>query len=86
MDRDGTRDGFDCELTAAVSAAVPIPVVASGGAGAFAHFEDVFTRGRADAALAASIFHYGTHAVAGLKGWLAERGIPVRAVPAAGRG
>lgn len=86
MDRDGTRAGFDCELTAAVSAAVPIPVIASGGAGAFAHFEDVFTRGQADAALAASIFHYGTHAVASLKGWLAERGIPVRTVPAATKG
>ena len=80
MDRDGTRAGFDCELTAAVSDAVPIPVIASGGAGEFDHFADVFTRGRADAALAASIFHYGTHTVANLKHWLAERGIPVRAV------
>jgi cyclase len=80
MDRDGTRSGFDCELTAAVSEAVPIPVIASGGAGSFDHFHDVFTRGRADAALAASIFHYGTHAVANLKRWLASRGIPVRAI------
>ena len=86
MDRDGTRAGFDCELTASVSNAVPIPVIASGGAGAFEHFADVFTRGHADAALAASIFHYGTHAVANLKLWLAERGIPVRAiVPVSGR-
>jgi cyclase len=86
MDRDGTRAGFDCELTAAVSAAVPIPVIASGGAGAFADFEEVFTRGQADAALAASIFHSGTHAVASLKDWLAERGIPVRAIPGATKG
>ena len=64
MDRDGTRIGFDCEMTAAVSAAVPIPVIASGGAGTFEHFVDVFTAGRADAALAASIFHYAEHSVA----------------------
>src|SRR5262249_8570044 len=59
MDRDGTRAGFDLELTAAVSAAVQIPVIASGGAGTVEHFAEVFTRGRADAALAASIFHFG---------------------------
>ena len=59
MDADGTRAGFDCELTAAVSEAVGIPVIASGGAGTVAHFADVFGRGRADAALAASIFHFG---------------------------
>ena len=58
MDRDGTRAGFDCALTAAVSSAVNIPVIASGGAGGFDHFVDVFTAGRADAALAASIFHF----------------------------
>lgn len=78
IDRDGTRAGFDCELTAVVSDAVPIPVIASGGAGTFEHFVDVFTLGRADAALAASIFHFSEHAVADLKACLAERGIPVR--------
>ena len=61
MDRDGTRSGFDCEMTAAVADAVDIPVIASGGAGGLDHFADVFTRGCADAALAASIFHYGRH-------------------------
>ena len=71
IDRDGTRAGFDCELTAAVSSAVSIPVIASGGAGTFEHFLDVFTAGRADAALAASIFHY-----------LRARGRGAEAVPA----
>jgi imidazole glycerol-phosphate synthase subunit HisF len=78
MDRDGTRSGFDCELTAAVSRAVSIPVIASGGAGSFDHFVDVFTRGRADAALAASIFHFSEHGVADLKQHLAAAGIPMR--------
>src|SRR6478735_2216607 len=78
IDRDGTRAGFDCEMTAAVSAAVSIPVIASGGAGTFAHFVDVFTAGRADAALAASIFHYAESSVADLKKYLDERGIPMR--------
>ena len=78
IDRDGTKSGFDCELTAAVSEAVPIPVIASGGAGTFDHFVDVFTGGKADAALAASIFHYAEHAVVDLKQHLAEHGIPVR--------
>jgi cyclase len=78
IDRDGTRSGFDCELTAAVSTAVSIPVIASGGAGTFEHFSDVFTVGRADAALAASVFHYAEHAVTDLKQYLNERGIPVR--------
>lgn len=78
IDRDGTRAGFDCELTAAVSTAVSIPVIASGGAGTFEHFADVFTAGRADAALAASVFHFSEHAVAELKGYLLGRGIPVR--------
>jgi imidazole glycerol-phosphate synthase subunit HisF len=78
IDRDGTREGFDCELTAAVSDAVSIPVIASGGAGTFDHFTDVFTRGRADAALAASIFHYRESAVRDLKRHLAAGGIPVR--------
>ena len=78
IDRDGTKSGFDCELTAAVSAAVTIPVIASGGAGTFDHFVDVFTAGKADAALAASIFHNAEHAVADLKQHLHDRGIPVR--------
>ena len=78
IDRDGTRSGFDCELTAAVSSAVSIPVIASGGAGSFEHFADVFTRGRADAALAASVFHFSEHAVMDLKQFLHSRGVPVR--------
>jgi imidazole glycerol-phosphate synthase subunit HisF len=78
MDRDGTRSGFDCEMTAAVSTAVNIPVIASGGAGGFDDFVDVFTTGRADAALAASIFHYAEHSVSELKAHLLERGISVR--------
>jgi len=78
MDSDGTRNGFDCELTAAVSEAVAIPVIASGGAGNAAHFAEVFGRGRADAALAASIFHFGISSARQLKGELAALGIPVR--------
>jgi cyclase len=78
IDRDGTKGGFDCAMTAAVSNAVSIPVIASGGAGTFAHFAEVFTAGRADAALAASIFHFREHRVSELKAYLAERGIPVR--------
>ncbi len=78
IDRDGTKSGFDCALTAAVSDAVSIPVIASGGAGSFEHFAEVFTTGHADAALAASIFHFDTHAVSELKTHLASRGIPVR--------
>ena len=78
MDRDGTRAGFDCEMTAAVSDAVNIPVIASGGAGTFDHFTDVFTAGHADAALAASIFHYAESSVTDLKRHLRQRGIPVR--------
>jgi len=78
IDRDGTRSGFDCALTAAVSTAVSIPVIASGGAGTFEHFYDVFTAGLADAALAASVFHFSEHAVADLKAYLHGRGVPVR--------
>ena len=78
MDADGTRAGFDCELTAAVSQAVSIPVIASGGAGTVAHFTAVFIRGKADAALAASIFHFGVTSSRALKAELARAGIPVR--------
>src|SRR5688500_16933804 len=78
IDRDGTRAGFDCPMNAAVSSAVSIPVIASGGAGTLDHFVDVFTDGRADAALAASIFHYAETGVRALKQHLQERGIPVR--------
>jgi cyclase len=78
IDRDGTRAGFDCGLTAAVSNAVSIPVIASGGAGTFDHFTEVFTEGRADAALAASVFHYSEHAVSELKRHLLDQGVPVR--------
>jgi imidazole glycerol-phosphate synthase subunit HisF len=78
MDRDGTGIGFDCELTAAVAGTVSIPVIASGGAGNAHHFVKVFSEGKADAALAASIFHFGTHAVADLKQTLIEAGIPMR--------
>jgi cyclase len=80
IDRDGTRSGFDCELTAAVSDAVRLPVIASGGAGSPEHFADVFIAGRADAALAASVFHFSEHAVRDLKEWLAARGVPMRLV------
>jgi cyclase len=78
MDSDGMRTGFDCELTAAVSESVGIPVIASGGAGTVAHFVDVFGRGRADAALAASIFHFGVSSARALKEELAKAGVSVR--------
>ena len=78
MDSDGTRAGFDCELTAAVSEAVSIPVIASGGAGTVAHFTEVFARGKADAALAASIFHFGVSSARSLKEELARAGVSVR--------
>jgi cyclase len=78
MDTDGVQTGFDCELTRAVSRATRIPVIASGGAGKPEDFERVLTEGEADAALAASIFHYGTYTVDDLKMYLSERGIPVR--------
>ncbi len=78
MDADGTQTGFDCELTATISHAVRIPVIASGGAGNPEHFAEVFLRGAADAALAASIFHFETHTVRSLKQFLRERGVPVR--------
>ena len=78
IDRDGTRSGFDCDLTSAVSGAVSIPVIASGGAGGPEHLAEVFTRGRADAALAASVFHFSEHAVRDLKTVLSAQGIPMR--------
>ncbi len=78
MDCDGTRAGFDCDLTAAVAASINIPVIASGGAGSAQHFAEVFAVGRADAALAASIFHYGVANARELKQQLAGAGIAVR--------
>jgi cyclase len=78
MDRDGTRSGFDLELTRAVSDAVDIPVIASGGVGTLEHLAEGIQQGGADAVLAASIFHYGEHTVGEAKALLAERGIPVR--------
>ena len=78
IDRDGTRSGFDCELTSTLAQAVSIPVIASGGAGTFDHFVDVFTVGHADAALAASVFHFSEHPVAELKEHLRRNGVHVR--------
>ena len=78
MDRDGTQSGFDCELVRAVAEAVSIPVIASGGAGSPLHFIEVFRDGRADAALAASIFHFGIENIAQLKRELHNASIPVR--------
>jgi len=78
MDADGTKAGYDLELTARVSEAVGIPVIASGGAGQLEHMADVLGRGKADAVLAASIFHFGEYTVADVKTFLSEKGIPVR--------
>jgi cyclase len=78
MDTDGMRGGFDCELTRAVSEAVQIPVIASGGAGSAAHFAEVLTTGRADAALAASIFHFGVTDSRALKAEVARAGVAMR--------
>ncbi len=78
MDADGTQAGFDCALTAAVSNAVHIPVIASGGAGTPEHFAQVFTEGRADAALAASVFHFETYSIRSLKEFLRAQGVSVR--------
>jgi cyclase len=78
MDADGTCGGYDLELTRAVSESVGIPVIASGGAGELEHLADVLNEGRADAVLAASIFHFGKHTVAEAKEHLASRGLPVR--------
>jgi len=78
MDRDGTRDGFDLELTRAISDAVDVPVIASGGVGNLQHLADGVIAGRADAVLAASIFHFGEHTVAEAKQHMAQQGIEVR--------
>ena len=78
MDCDGTKAGYDLELTAAVSQRVGIPVIASGGAGKMEHFADAFLKGKADAVLAASLFHYHEADIRELKTYLASRGIPIR--------
>jgi cyclase len=83
MDRDGTRDGYDLELTRAVTDAVPVPVIASGGVGTLAHLHDGLVAGGADAVLAASIFHFGEHTVPEAKAYLRARGVPVRLEEAA---
>ncbi len=80
MDSDGTKNGYDLELTRAVSEAVGIPVIASGGAGNLEHMVDVLDEGKADAVLAASIFHFGQHTVPEAKNYFRERGIPVRPI------
>ncbi|RMG59387.1 MAG: imidazole glycerol phosphate synthase subunit HisF [Deltaproteobacteria bacterium] len=78
MDRDGTKDGYDLELTRAVVDAVPVPVIASGGAGNLEHLYEGIVEGGADAVLAASIFHYGEYSIREAKEYLRERGVPVR--------
>jgi cyclase len=78
MDRDGTKDGYDLELTRAIASAVGVPVIASGGAGTLAHLYDGLTAGWADAALVASMFHYREVTVPEVKRYLAGRGVPVR--------
>ena len=79
MDRDGTKEGYDLALTAAIAEAVEIPVIASGGAGTLEHLYEGFAKGKADAVLAASIFHYRQHTIREAKEYLRARGIPVRA-------
>jgi imidazole glycerol-phosphate synthase subunit HisF len=78
MDQDGQQTGYDLDLTAAVSGALTIPVIASGGVGALDHLYDGFVKGKADAVLAASIFHFRTYTIAQAKSYLRERGVPVR--------
>jgi imidazole glycerol-phosphate synthase subunit HisF len=78
MDADGTRDGYDLELTRRIADAVPIPVIASGGAGTLEHVHQAVTEGGAEAALVASLIHYGIHTIAEMKAYLADRGVPVR--------
>ncbi|HEV8643688.1 MAG TPA: imidazole glycerol phosphate synthase subunit HisF [Methylomirabilota bacterium] len=81
MDRDGTKDGYDLELTRAVAQAVDVPVIASGGAGSLEHLREGLVEGGADAALAASIFHFGIHTIAEAKAYLRDRGVEVRLQP-----
>jgi len=81
MDRDGTKHGYDLELTRVISEAVPVPVIASGGAGSLSHLWEALVEGCADAVLAASIFHFGTHTIAEAKAYLRARGVPVRCEP-----
>jgi cyclase len=78
MDKDGTKDGYDIKLTRAVSEAVGVPVIASGGAGELVHFYDVLTEGKADAVLAASVFHFGQFTVGQVKQYLKSKGVEVR--------
>jgi cyclase len=78
MDRDGTKDGYDLELTKAVADAVSVPVIASGGAGTLEHFREAFVEADASAALAASLFHFGTYTIGEVKSYLAEHGLEVR--------
>jgi len=80
MDADGHQDGFELELTAAISGTLNIPVIASGGGGTLEHFRDALTIGKADAVLAASVFHYGKYTVSQVKEYLSEKSIPVREV------
>ncbi|HUS66075.1 MAG TPA: HisA/HisF-related TIM barrel protein, partial [Kofleriaceae bacterium] len=82
MDRDGTRQGYELELTRKVVDAVPVPVIASGGVGVLDHMADGFLIGGADAVLAASIFHYGEHTIGEAKAHVASRGVPVRPMEA----
>jgi imidazole glycerol-phosphate synthase subunit HisF len=81
MDRDGTGDGYDLELTRAISEAVSLPVIASGGAGTLAHLHEGVSRGKADAVLVATMFHFGQHTVGEAKAYLHARGVPVRIEP-----
>ena len=78
MDCDGTKNGYDIELTRQIAEAVSVPVIASGGAGTMEHFYDALTTGKADAALAASLFHYKEMEIMDLKRYLNEKGLPVR--------
>lgn len=80
MDKDGTKSGYDLELTKAVSESVKIPVIASGGAGKLEHLHEGFASGKADAILAASIFHYGKLSIKDSKHFLQKKGIPIRPV------
>jgi cyclase len=78
MNHDGTKQGFALDITATISSSLPVPIIASGGGGVSSHFYDVFTTGKADAALAASIFHYKELAIPDLKQYLSNKGIPIR--------